>query len=94
MISKMYILKIIPPKILAGNSLLLITYNITTSITRKDILILSYVMYNGAPSSVPFVLCRDQPALIAHAEQYRSVGGRWFCALKVFWQHDVKDIAS
>jgi hypothetical protein len=35
------ILKIIPPKILARVSLMLITYNITTSNTKKDLLILS-----------------------------------------------------
>jgi hypothetical protein len=33
--------KIIPPKILDRISLMLITYNITTSNTRKDLLILS-----------------------------------------------------
>jgi hypothetical protein len=36
MISKMYILKIIPPKILARISLMLITFITTTSNTRKE----------------------------------------------------------
>jgi hypothetical protein len=35
--------KIIPPKILDRISLMLINYNITTSNTRKDLLILSLV---------------------------------------------------
>jgi hypothetical protein len=41
MISKMDILKIIPPKTLAIIALMLITFIATTSNTRKDLLILS-----------------------------------------------------
>jgi hypothetical protein len=43
MISKMDILKIIPPKILDRISLMLVIFITTTSNTRKDLLILSQV---------------------------------------------------
>jgi hypothetical protein len=47
MISKMDILKLVPPKILARFSLMFITYTTTTSNTRKDLLILSEVIVSS-----------------------------------------------